>query len=81
MKFVKVIKADKYLMPNSSNKFEILDYVKKAMKSEGYSDTAINEFVSFALSFSNNNYFKDVIKSKINELNGKNFFGDKLIEY
>lgn len=81
MKFVKVIKADKYLMPNSSNKFEILDYVKKAMKSEGYSDTAINDFIRFAVSFRNNNNFKDVIKSKINELNGKNFFGDKLIEY
>jgi len=81
MKFIRVLKADKYLMPNSKNIFEILDYVKKAMKSEGYSDTTINEFIRFALSFRNNNNFKDVIKSKINQLNGKNFFGDKLIKY
>lgn len=80
MKFIKVLKADKYLMPNLSNKFEILDYIKKVMKKEGYPNAAIQDFVKEALAHGDN-YFKIAVKSKINELNGKNFFGDKLIEY
>lgn len=80
MKFIRISKKDKYSLPNETDIFKILNYVKNAMKKEGYPNATIQDFVREALAHGDN-YFKIVVKSKINELNGKNFFGDKLIEY